>query len=127
MPCRRSRARACPRRGSARPRALRLSALRWWAEKIGKPSVIARESGSYGIPERQYVSRQSKARTVSSEQLTQIRDDHVRMSLALQREFGLRREECMKFSPSFADRGDRLVLKASWTKGGKTCPSDKTA
>jgi site-specific recombinase XerC len=97
----------------------RLSALRWWAEKVGKPSVIARENGSYGIPERQYVSRQSKARTVSSEQLTQIRDDHVRMSLALQREFGLRREECMKFSPSFADRGDRLVLKASWTKGGK--------
>lgn len=25
----------------------------------------------------------------------------------------------MKFQPSFADRGDHLVLKASWTKGGK--------
>jgi integrase len=25
----------------------------------------------------------------------------------------------MKFQPSFADRADHLVLKASWTKGGK--------
>jgi len=25
----------------------------------------------------------------------------------------------MKFRPSFADRGDHLVLKASWTKGGR--------
>ena len=25
----------------------------------------------------------------------------------------------MKFQPSFADQGDHLVLKASWTKGGR--------
>ena len=25
----------------------------------------------------------------------------------------------MKFQPGFADRGDHLVLKASWTKGGR--------
>lgn len=41
------------------------------------------------------------------------------MSLELQREFGLRREEAIKFSPSHADRGDRIVLKDSWTKGGR--------
>ena len=41
------------------------------------------------------------------------------MSLELQQAFGLRREEAMKFQPSFADRGDHLVLKASWTKGGR--------
>jgi integrase len=41
------------------------------------------------------------------------------MSLELQQAFGLRREEAMKFRPSFADRDDHLVLKASWTKGGK--------
>ena len=29
------------------------------------------------------------------------------------------REEAIKFQPAYADRGDRLVLKASWTKGGK--------
>jgi hypothetical protein len=33
--------------------------------------------------------------------------------------YRLLREEAMKFQPSFADRGDHLVLKASWTKGGR--------
>jgi len=41
------------------------------------------------------------------------------MSLELQQAFGLRREEAMKFQHSFADRGDHLILKASWTKGGR--------
>lgn len=40
------------------------------------------------------------------------------MSLELQREFGLRREEAVKLVPRLADQGDRLVLKDSWTKGG---------
>ncbi len=97
----------------------RLSALRWWAEKIGKPGVVARGNDHYGIPERRYVGGESKARAVSDAQLMKVRDTHVRMSLELQREFGLRREECIKFSPNVADRGDRLVLKSSWTKGGK--------
>ena len=37
----------------------------------------------------------------------------------MQKAFGLRREEAMKFQPSFADQGDHITLKASWTKGGK--------
>jgi hypothetical protein len=41
------------------------------------------------------------------------------MSLELQQAFGLRREEAIKFRPGYADRGDRLVLKDTWTKGGK--------
>ena len=41
------------------------------------------------------------------------------MSLELQQAFGLRREEAIKFQPSFADHGDNIVLKPSWTKGGK--------
>ena len=41
------------------------------------------------------------------------------MSLELQRAFGLRREEAMKFAPSYADKGDHIKLKASWTKGGR--------
>ncbi|MCH8159787.1 MAG: integrase domain-containing protein, partial [Proteobacteria bacterium] len=39
--------------------------------------------------------------------------------LELQQAFGLRREESIKFIPSYADQGDRLTLKPSWTKGGK--------
>jgi integrase len=41
------------------------------------------------------------------------------MSLRLQQAFGLRREEALKIQPRWADRGDHLQLKASWTKGGK--------
>ena len=41
------------------------------------------------------------------------------MSLELQQAFGLRREEAIKFIPSYADRGDHIQLKPSWTKGGK--------
>jgi integrase len=48
-----------------------------------------------------------------------VRDRYVRMSLYLQRAFGLRREEALKVKPFQADRGDRLVLQGSWTKGGR--------
>ncbi len=41
------------------------------------------------------------------------------MSLALQAAFGLRREESIKFQPRFADHGDHITLKGSWTKGGR--------
>jgi len=57
---------------------------------------------------------------VTAPDLEKVRDQHVRMSLELQQAFGLRREEAIKFQPSFADRGDHIVLKESWTKGGKS-------
>ncbi len=50
--------------------------------------------------------------------LARVRDAHVRMALRLQAAFGLRREEAIKLSPSHADRGDRLLVKASTAKGG---------
>ena len=56
---------------------------------------------------------------LGAEQLAQIKDVYVAMSLVLQRAFGLRREEAIKFMPSYADQGDHLRLKRSWTKGGK--------
>lgn len=97
----------------------RMAAIRWWARKVNKQNVVARSNEHYGIPDRRFVTEESKAKSVSREQLEKIRDEHVRMSLELQQAFGLRREEAMKFQPSFADRGDHLVLKASWTKGGR--------
>ncbi len=36
----------------------------------------------------------------------------------LQAGFGLRREAAIKFTPSYADRGDRLAVKGSTAKGG---------
>jgi integrase len=97
----------------------RMAAIRWWAVKVGRHSAIAGSNDHYGIASRQLVSVVSKAQSVSDAQLDRVRDPHVRLSLELQRVFGLRREEAIKFQPAFADRGDRIVLKASWTKGGK--------
>jgi integrase len=97
----------------------RMAAIRWWAQKVDKQNVVARSNEHYGIPDRRFVTNESKSKTVTSEQLEKVRDEHVRMSLELQQAFGLRREEAIKFQPSFADRGDHLVLKASWTKGGR--------
>ncbi|MBX9607487.1 MAG: integrase domain-containing protein [Gammaproteobacteria bacterium] len=97
----------------------RMAALRWWAEKVGRQNVIARSNDHYGIPERQFVTNVSKAQGVDADALAKVRDEHVRMSLELQQAFGLRREEAIKFIPSYADRGDHLVLKDTWTKGGK--------
>ncbi len=48
-----------------------------------------------------------------------IRDKHVCLSIRLQAEFGLRREEVIKFSPGYAIQDDPIALKASWTKGGR--------
>ena len=97
----------------------RMAAIRWWATKINKQNVVARSNAHYGIPDRRFVTNESKAKDLTREQLGKVKDEHVRMSLELQRAFGLRREEAMKFQPSYADKGDHLQLKASWTKGGK--------
>ena len=97
----------------------RMAALRWWAQKVDRQNVIARSNDHYGIPERRFVSDGSKAKTIGVTDLEKVRDPHVRMSLELQSAFGLRREEAIKFAPSYADKGDHLLLKPSWTKGGK--------
>lgn len=97
----------------------RMSALRWWAEKVHRENVIARDNAHYGIPDRQFVTGESRAVALEEASLGRVKDEHVRMSLELQKDFGLRREEAIKFQPAYADHGDHIVLKASWTKGGK--------
>ncbi len=49
------------------------------------------------------------SRPLDPEKLAKITDAHVRMSLRLQDQLGLRREEAMKFQPRYADRGHRIV------------------
>ncbi|MCA7940285.1 integrase domain-containing protein [Burkholderia cepacia] len=96
----------------------RRSHLRWWAEKVGKAGVISADNTRLGIPERQHVTNTDKSQHLDV-RLDQVRNAHVRMSLQLQEAFGLRREESIKFQPSYADRGDHIALKGSWTKGGR--------
>ena len=97
----------------------RMSAFRWWARKVNRQNVVARSNDHYGIPNRQFVTNTSKAKSVLEADLAKVRDQHVRMSLELQQAFGLRREEAIKFIPTYADQGNHLTLKPSWTKGGK--------
>lgn len=97
----------------------RMAHLRWWAEKMGKQSVIPKDNIKLGIENRQYVTEINKAKNLTQQQLAQVTDPYVRMSLLLQQEFGLRREEAIKFQPAYADKGDHIQLKGSWTKGGR--------
>ncbi len=97
----------------------RLSALRWWAKKVNKHSIIARDNSVYGIGKREYVAKESKAQELDDKKLSQISDQYVRLSIRLQAAFGLRREEAIKFKPSYAMQGDHIKLKSSWTKGGR--------
>ncbi len=97
----------------------RLSALRWWAKKINKPSIIAKNNGAYGIGKRTYVAKVSKAQELDEKKLSLISDKHICLSIRLQAAFGLRREEAIKFSPGYAVQDDHIKLKPSWTKGGR--------
>lgn len=97
----------------------RMSALRWWAEKIGKDNLIRRDNAAYGIADRQYVTNVSKAKVLLAEQYANVSDPYSTMSLRMQQAFGLRREESIKIKPQWADLGDKLRLRPSWTKGGK--------
>jgi len=109
----------------------RIAHLRWWAEKVGKAGILPADNTKWGIPDRRYVTNESKARELG-DGLDRITDPHVRMSLRLQAAFGLRREESIKFLPRYADRGDHIAIKGSWAKGGRdrtvpiTTPEQRT-
>jgi integrase len=96
----------------------RVAHLRWWAEKVGKAGLIPADNTCLAIPDRRFVTNEDKACELGNS-LARIGDPYVRASLALQQVFGLRREEAIKFQPGHADQGDRIVLKGSWTKGGR--------
>lgn len=99
----------------------RLAHLRWWADKIGKHGIIPLSNSSLDVSPRVFVSNASKATDYPSFliALDFISDPHIKLSLQLQAAFGLRREESIKFQPSWADKGISIVLKSSWCKGGR--------
>jgi hypothetical protein len=96
----------------------RVAQLRWWAEKVGKAGVIPPDNSQLAIPQRRFVTNEDKSSSLGS-RVERVPDAHVRMSLMLQEAFGFRREESIKFQPRYADRGDHIALKGSWTKGGR--------
>ena len=98
----------------------RMTALRWACEKTGKSDLVSRSNDSYRIPRRVYASNESKAWALDDAKLASITDPYTAMSLKLQQAFGLRLEESIKIEPAWADRGDRIALRDSWTKGGRS-------
>ena len=99
----------------------RMGALRWVYGKVNKHFLVPRTNAELGIGNRQYVTNENKARelTMAFGDVEKIKSPLVRMSLELQRAFGLRREESLKIRPAWADREHKLVLQGSWTKGGR--------
>ena len=103
----------------------RMAVLRWWAEKIGNPGAV-KSNDELGIDKRVFATNENKAATLQTVDLSKV-DDRIAASLELQSEFGLRREEAMKFQPEYALDGrspldpsvTEIRLKASWTKGGR--------
>ena len=96
----------------------RMAHLRWWAEQIGRSGVVP-GNGELGIANRTYVTNEDRSVVLEPKKLMLVKDAHVAMALRLEAAFGLRREEAIKFTPARDDRGDRIQLKGSTTKGGR--------
>ena len=88
------------------------------ADQVGKANLV-KSNAEYGIRPRSHVSDGTKRRDLDEAKLARVKDAHIRMALRLQAEFGLRREEAIKFTPSYAGSGDRLAVKGSTAKGGR--------
>ena len=94
----------------------RTAALRHLCEKINKSNVIA-DNTQLAIKKRVYVPRGNRA--IHNPEFSKISNKYVRISLELQRVFGLRREESLKIRPWKADKEKWLYLQDSWCKGGR--------
>lgn len=97
----------------------RVSHVRWLSEKMNKPNIVPRTNAELGIDRRAYTNNDiNKAQELDSAKL-ELLPERYQLCIELQREFGLRREESLKFQPDYADKGDHIELKDSWCKGGR--------
>ncbi len=94
----------------------RVAAIRTLTRLIGKENVVPSNKALLISP-RKYVS--SVNRALVNPDFGRITNPNIRMSLELQRVFGLRREESLKIKPHKADHQSELVLDSSWCKGGR--------
>ncbi|MGV2528036.1 UNVERIFIED_CONTAM: integrase, partial [Bacillus thuringiensis] len=60
----------------------------------------------------------NKAQEIDFKAISALTDRQA-LAIQLQREFGLRREESLKFQPSYAIKEHKIELNSSWTKGGR--------
>lgn len=95
----------------------RMSHIRFACRLMNKANIV-KSNNDLGIEKRSYLPTYNRA--IVNPDLSQISNEYVRISLELQRVFGLRREESLKIKPHMADKGDKLELQASWCKGGRS-------
>ncbi len=93
----------------------RLSVLRRLAILIDKPFVPENQALQIGSRHTEYL----KNKAIVNPEISKITDPYVRVSLELQRNFGLRREESLKIKPCLADHEHKLVLLGAWCKGNR--------
>ena len=96
----------------------RMAVLRWWANKINKQNIIPRDNKSIAIDDRARTPTTNKAWSLTQSQLTTL-PRYLQLSLRLQQEFGLRREEAAKFVPAQAIKPNHIEIARSWAKGGR--------
>lgn len=94
----------------------RVAALRHLAMLLNKSEIIP-SNAVLKIGARR--SSAVKNRAIIDPDLSSITQPEIRISLELQRHFGLRREESLKIKPLMADQGDHLSLLGSWCKGNR--------
>lgn len=95
----------------------RTAVLRHLCTRINKANIIS-SNNSMGINKRTYIPTRNRA--LHHPDFSKITNPYIRISLELQRVFGLRREESLKIKPWQADKGDYLSLQDSWCKGGRS-------
>ena len=94
-----------------------MSKLRKLAVIINKPDLVKPSNDTYQINRRSYIPKSNKA--IHNVDFSKCDEPLIRLSLEVQSLFDLRREESMKIIISDAAQGDSLVIKPSWTKGGR--------
>ena len=97
----------------------RLAFLRHVCDWTGRSGVMSKRNADYHDGKRVREATVSKAAYVEPEVLNRVQNRYAQSSLRLQVAFGLRRKEALMIQPAWADRGNRIILKGTWTKGGR--------
>ena len=92
--------------------ANRVSHLRWLSQKINKQNIVPRTNRELGIGRRSYVAQVDQSQQLPNQATMNQFTQRQQLSMQLAREFGLRREESLKFQVNVADKGDRVDLLA---------------
>ena len=100
--------------------ANRMVDIRWLAEKVGRADQIpSNKDVGIGLRKNQDGYGQNKAMAPDWAKI-QALPERERLITELRVEFGLRTQEALKFQHPYATQSpDKVMLKSSWTKGGR--------